>query len=442
MALSPRAMHASTTHVIAAPIVNAECVHFALCTVCVQKRTILIITKVAFFSFKSTAPSKVPNYQNCQLHQARDSGAMFYYVSGEVDGTTHRAINRHDTIGVMVEMTPSEPSTAYMGMGTPVSASCHSQIDVYDNNAEPLPHRGAIEEDHEVARPTSIRVLPTTREPAKMAKLRALEEVEAELESIKFELERNAADLESNETSLVTKDIVESFQKTLDTDVRKSVLYMLLHQDASADLSPVDVDAIEDEKKRLLQHPVMRLIVLLKWRAFGLRGYCEQLFMHLLLLLTFTVSLGLSLKLPTSDIDNQEEFEKGFKKIIYVWLVATPLLVLSLIATRFMTWNNKMLCAGVTLVVGCGAIAGIFVQIDDLLVLCDSMEWFYFNNSLLGHTALYFCIFELRELAADFTSQQHRRDSIMNCVYDLGHFFRSIFNLVRGKTLSPYFESY
>ncbi|OQR88248.1 hypothetical protein ACHHYP_07021 [Achlya hypogyna] len=392
-----------------------------------------------------------------------------HYISGAADGATHRYYNRQDTVGVMIEMTPSEPSTTYMVTRTPMSASGYSQFDDHDDVAKPLPQSQRFHEDLEAGRPTFRHTTSLAREAAKAEKIREIETIAANLDAC--------------------KDDVSLIGSAFRTNVRKSVLYKLLHQDASAELSPFDVDAIEDEKKQLLRHPVMRLIVLLKWRAFGLRGYCEQLFMHLLLLLTFTVSLGLTLKVTkdgqgnstivhSKSFNNFNSFEDDnsgsgstfdfgsdhmdeydftsftssddpdvqFKQMAYFWLVAAPLLLLSLIATRFMTWKNKSTWACVMLVVGGAAATAILLNKEALFGFCKSKAWEILNNCLLGLSALYFCIFELRELAADITDHQVRLsgDSILywRCVHVPCHFFRSIFDLVRGKTPSPYFESY
>ncbi|KDO29610.1 hypothetical protein SPRG_05563 [Saprolegnia parasitica CBS 223.65] len=173
----------------------------------------------------------------------------------------------------------------------------------------------------------------------------------------------------------------------------------------------------------------MRLVVLLGWRAFGLRIYCEQLFTHLLLLLTLTVSLGLSLGTATGP---------KFEKVLLFWLICTPFLLLSLLATRFLTWKNKGPCVWLTLALWYGVVTGVLINYDTLLDLVKSqklpkagnVELFgCINNVLLGLSALYFCVFELRELHADATKRGQSK-------------FTSILNLFKGNKPSPYLESY
>ncbi|EQC38828.1 hypothetical protein SDRG_03786 [Saprolegnia diclina VS20] len=48
--------------------------------------------------------------------------------------------------------------------------------------------------------------------------------------------------------------------------LRKECLQELLHHDAKGNMSWFDGDAIEDENKKVLQHPVIRVLILLKWR--------------------------------------------------------------------------------------------------------------------------------------------------------------------------------
>ncbi|EQC38826.1 hypothetical protein SDRG_03784 [Saprolegnia diclina VS20] len=199
---------------------------------------------------------------------------------------------------------------------------------------------------------------------------------------------------------------------------------------------------IKAAKKELLMHPVMRYVVSLGWRKFGLRKYCEQLFMHLLLLLTLTVSLGLSLGTATGP---------KFEKVFMFWLVCMSFLLLSLLATRFLTWKNKVPCAWLTLVLWYGVVAGVLIYYDTLLELLESqelpkasdLEWFgRINNILLGLSALYFCIFELREFAADMPDKDDRRDILGRWLCALDYMLTSIINLFKGDHPSPYLESY
>ncbi|EQC26882.1 hypothetical protein SDRG_15305 [Saprolegnia diclina VS20] len=225
------------------------------------------------------------------------------------------------------------------------------------------------------------------------------------------------------ERNSATSDIAQGFTKEFAEVAWEKDLYMLLHQEKA------ETSTTKATKKELLEHPVIRLVVFLGWREFGLRMYCEQLFMHLLLLLTLTVSLGISLGTATGP---------KFEKVLMFWLVCTPFLLLSLLATRFLTWKNKVPCAWLTLVLWYGVVAGVLIYYDTLLELLEpqklpkasDLKWFgRINNILLGLSALYFCIFELRELDADSKKRT-------------GSMLTSIVNLFKGNNPSPYLESY
>ncbi|KDO29608.1 hypothetical protein SPRG_05561 [Saprolegnia parasitica CBS 223.65] len=231
---------------------------------------------------------------------------------------------------------------------------------------------------------------------------------------------------------------------SLRTKVRDSMLFSLLHNDDTfAGMAEWDRDAIEYEKKKLVQRPVMRLLVLLKWRAFGLRKYTEQILVHLLLLLALTVSLTCSL-LTFQKIESQKDAEAAFIQVVSFWLVGITVLPLSLLVTRFMTWHNKKVCGYVILVL---ALCGAFFSLDAERVVLSfntlvPLDTFLIKSSniVLSLCAVYFCIFELRELAADCPVG----DSLLcRCFFHLpSHVVTSIFKLVFAKTSSPYLESY
>ncbi|EQC25618.1 hypothetical protein SDRG_16514 [Saprolegnia diclina VS20] len=336
-------------------------------------------------------------------------------------GATYHGYGRRDEIGVMIEMTPSEPSTTFLAPRDSESD------DGNDDVAKPFPpsQRG-YENDLDTGRPTFRHTTSLQQEAAKDLKLRELEAFAAKLDGC--------------------KDYIALIAGAFRGKVRNSMLFSLLHNDATAGMDEWDRDVIQNEKKKLLQHPVMRLIVILKWRAFGVRMFSEQLLMHLLLLLTLTVSLTISLGTIQGDPKDDPDGDKEFKKIAGSWLCGTALLLLSLLATRFLTWQNKQACAWATLVLGGCAITAIFLNLDHLVELCYSDAFVNLNNGLVSLCAVYFCIFELRELAADYPDYAVflSGDSLMywRLVHVPTHFITSIYKLVCTKTPSPYLESY
>ncbi|EQC26879.1 hypothetical protein SDRG_15302 [Saprolegnia diclina VS20] len=319
----------------------------------------------------------------------------------------HPSNRRRDDIGVMVEM--AESSTTFL-------APEHAQCDNGEDKSFPPSLRRRYASALDPHRSTFRHTTSLQHEAAKDQKLRELDEVAATLD--------------------MWRDDHDSMVKALRTKVRDSMLFSLLHNDATAGMDEWDRDVIQDEKKKLLQHPVMRLIVLLKWRAFGVRMFSEQLLMHLLLLLTLTVSLTISLGTIQGDPKDDPDGDKEFKKIAGSWLCGTALLLLSLLVTRFLTWQNKKACA----------ITAISLNLDHLVQLCDSLTFVKLNNGLVGLCAVYFCIFELRELAADYPDYAVFLcgDSLMywRLVHVPTHFVTSIYKLVCTKTPSPYLESY
>ncbi|EQC25615.1 hypothetical protein SDRG_16511 [Saprolegnia diclina VS20] len=353
-----------------------------------------------------------------------------HYISDVADGTAYPSYHHQDSIGVMVEMTPSEPSTTYMASRTPRSESGHSNYDEQHDVAKPLPPNRRFSQDYDANRSTFRHTRSLAREAAKAQKLRELETISSDLDD--------------------WKDNVAQMAGAFRAKVRDSMLFKLLHQDAPDAFSPFDLDAIDDAKKRLLQHPVMRLMVLLKWRAFGLRMYCEQLLMHWLLLLTFTVSLAIGFGIATS---------AKLDQVLVGWLVGMPFLLVSLLATRFSTWKNKVVCACVVFVLVSGAITGLLLKYDKVKALCNSTapideiwdedgkdginkSFVSLNNAVLGLSALYFCLFESREFAADMPDDDVRRGILGRWLRASRYMLTSLVDLVCGKPTSPYLESY
>ncbi|KDO29609.1 hypothetical protein SPRG_05562 [Saprolegnia parasitica CBS 223.65] len=329
-----------------------------------------------------------------------------HYISDAADGATHPCYRHQDTVGVVLEMTPSEPSTTYRVSRTP--RSDHSDGDEQHEQSPSGRRRG---DDDDTNRST---VRHTKRQQERMQKLQQLESIASTLDDWK-------ADVSQAATAFAAQ-------------VRDSMLFKLLHQDSSDNLLPWDLDAIENAKKRLLRHVVMRLIVLLKWRAFGLRMYCEQLLMHGLLLLTFTVSLVIGFGIDTATSAELDQVLIG--------------------------WLYKAVCACIVLIVGGGTITGLLLKYDDVQPLCISTatinttmdgedkkgrfseRFVALNNALLGLSALYFCVFESREFAADMLDDDEPRGFVHRGLRALRYMLTSTFALLKGGKPTPYLESY
>ncbi|KDO29613.1 hypothetical protein SPRG_05566 [Saprolegnia parasitica CBS 223.65] len=175
----------------------------------------------------------------------------------------------------------------------------------------------------------------------------------------------------------------------------------------STELRDFEDKAIMTRKKKLLDHPVMRVAVHLKWQVFGLRMYCEQLLMYWLLL--FTMVLSLSMGLGVSP-------ESTYNDLFIGWLTTCSFLIIAAFATRFLSWKTNWTMFG------------------------------RINNTFLGLSVLYFYVFEIRELAADEDGPDATKGFLHvhshYCVVVPARFVKSAIDLLRGKSTSPYLESY
>ncbi|KDO29612.1 hypothetical protein SPRG_05565 [Saprolegnia parasitica CBS 223.65] len=210
-------------------------------------------------------------------------------------------------------------------------------------------------------------------------------------------------------------DDMERAKWMLGRPVNNSLLFQLLHDDTTDTMSWFDREAIQDEKKKVLQHPVMRVLVLLKWQAFGFRMYCEHLFMYWLLLFTMVLSLSMGLGVAP---------ESTYHELLIGWLTTCSFLIIVAFATRFFTWKRN-----------CSARA-----------LRSRWETFgRVNNIFVGVSALYFCAIELRELAADVDDDALRKQMGLlqwHIVYIPRHMCLAVWDVVRGRKPTPYLESY
>ncbi|EQC25617.1 hypothetical protein SDRG_16513 [Saprolegnia diclina VS20] len=317
-----------------------------------------------------------------------------YYITDAPQGTTHRSYRHQDTIGVMDEMTPSaEPETMYTSARTPTSTSGYSHDDV---RSLPMPFTDRTAAATSAPRQALIDVASVTNRC--VAKRSPLEEPSqdppSENSTSTSGKELNTIEDVRAKAGLLSTWILapEAVRDELGRSVRDSLLFQLLHHDTKVGVSWFDRDALEDEKKKVLQHPVMRVIVLLKWQAFGFRMYCEHLFMHWLLLFTMTLSLSMGLGVAP---------ESTYHSLFIGWLTTCSVLVIAAFATRIVVWETKVPCACITIaVLGCVG-GGLQYAFEPLQ---DQVSWLMFgriNNILVGLSALYFCTFELRELAAD-----------------------------------------
>ncbi|EQC38827.1 hypothetical protein SDRG_03785 [Saprolegnia diclina VS20] len=218
--------------------------------------------------------------------------------------------------------------------------------------------------------------------------------------------------------------------------VTKSLLFRLLHDDTSSNMSWFHREAIQAEKKKLLQHPVMRVIVLLKWRTFGFRMYCEHLFMYWLLLFTMILSLSMGLGVVP---------ESTYHELLIGWLTTCSFLIIVAFATRFVAWETKLICACAAIAV-LGCTMGVLQYAYEPLRKRLSWEMFgRINNLLVGLSALYFCAIELRELAADVDNEDLRKEMGLlkwHGVHIPRHMCFAVWDVLRGHKPTPYLESY
>ncbi|OQR82519.1 hypothetical protein ACHHYP_15913 [Achlya hypogyna] len=154
-----------------------------------------------------------------------------------------------------------------------------------------------------------------------------------------------------------------------------------------------------DAAKQLLEHPVMRKVVMLKWKIFGLRMYMEQALMYCLLLMTLTLSVSMdATDAPTDSFPTQ----------LAVWLSIGTALALTLLSTFFFFAYERRACWAV----GTGGVVGATLlglhQLTPALAAATSWPWFVFaNNVVLAAVALYFLRFELNEMFGEL-SESHR----------------------------------
>ncbi|KDO24125.1 hypothetical protein SPRG_10913 [Saprolegnia parasitica CBS 223.65] len=152
-----------------------------------------------------------------------------------------------------------------------------------------------------------------------------------------------------------------------------------------------------DEAKQLLEHTVMRKVIMLKWKIFGMRMYMEQALMYLLLLMTLTLSVSMDV----SDDD-------AFPAQLSVWLYIGLGLVTALIATYFFKYSHRALWW--TCVLAIVLLEWLVVRTALSPFLHAHVVWpafVYINNVLLAIVGVYFLRFELNEMFGEL-SENHR----------------------------------
>ncbi|OQR81321.1 hypothetical protein ACHHYP_16499 [Achlya hypogyna] len=174
-------------------------------------------------------------------------------------------------------------------------------------------------------------------------------------------------------------------------DVNRTALFVTLQWSSQA-------GSAASATKKLLDHPVMREVIELKWKRFGMRMYMEQLLMYCLLLLSMTLSV--SMRDDTAGYPNQ----------FRVWLyVGVPLLV----ALGTSPWFSYMHRASWRLTTA--FCIGLALAVTFYLDRGVDVHWMWFsgfNTTVIGITGLYFLRFELNEMFGEVA--EHNR------VFDCG----------------------
>ncbi|EQC27162.1 hypothetical protein SDRG_15064 [Saprolegnia diclina VS20] len=176
-------------------------------------------------------------------------------------------------------------------------------------------------------------------------------------------------------------------------DCRSSALYTVLN------LNLKDPDEMFAAQKACLEHVVFRRLLEIKWELFGRRMYVERLLMHILLLVTMTISSILFGDVPPSSTS------------FGIGLTTALLAVVGLVAAqglrprRFARLRAKMpsdrhvrwCLVGWTIAVT-ATLTALFVHFADELHI-DA--WFArFNNAVLAATTVYFIVNEVYEIKA------------------------------------------
>ncbi|EQC31230.1 hypothetical protein SDRG_11153 [Saprolegnia diclina VS20] len=179
------------------------------------------------------------------------------------------------------------------------------------------------------------------------------------------------------------------------TNAKESPLYTILN------LNLKDADETFAAQKLCLEHAVFRRLLEIKWELFGRRMYVERLLMHLLLLVTMTISSILFGDAPPSSTSYGISLTTlCFTAVGYV--AAQGLRPRTYFARfeYYRFWPSRLRLHLALLV-----IFGTVVTAVPLLRAADALamgSWYAtFNHVLLGLTASYFIINEVQEMHGD-----------------------------------------
>ncbi|KDO31145.1 hypothetical protein SPRG_04283 [Saprolegnia parasitica CBS 223.65] len=181
-------------------------------------------------------------------------------------------------------------------------------------------------------------------------------------------------------------------------ECRSSALHTILN------LNLKDPDETFAAQKACLEHVVFRRLLEIKWELFGRRMYVERLLMHLLLLVTMTISSILFGDAPSSSTS----YGLGLTAALLVALgfIAAQGLrprQFARLAAKMPSERHVRWCLVVCTVVLTATLAVVLLHLADELHI---EAWFsLFNNAVLAATTVYFIINEVHEIKAIGTSK-------------------------------------
>ncbi|KDO17912.1 hypothetical protein SPRG_16683 [Saprolegnia parasitica CBS 223.65] len=172
-----------------------------------------------------------------------------------------------------------------------------------------------------------------------------------------------------------------------ETQLRSTPLYHILEGPLTGS---------REEAKALLEHAVMRAVIQMKWEAFGMRMYLEQLLVYGVLLLSMTLSVATSYARRPTD---------AFPVQVLVWAVTLLSLLLSLLACRVFSYRRKELWCLVTSSL-CAVIGGVLYANDAAIeAFFDYATFVSCNHVTLLLSGAYFLLFELAELFGEVPAE-------------------------------------
>ncbi|OQR82509.1 hypothetical protein ACHHYP_15914 [Achlya hypogyna] len=201
-----------------------------------------------------------------------------------------------------------------------------------------------------------------------------------------------------------------------------------------------------DAAKKLLEHPYVRKVVMMKWKNFGLRNYIEQLLLYCLLLMTMTLSVTMDPDRPAPK----------FRLQLLLWLNVFTAVSSALVMLHFFRYTKRFLWA-----LGTSVVLGGTLSLLNLFMglLQDNVPWCAFvwaNNILLGFTGFYFLRFELHEMFAEVAPHNRRSGletawliehpgvdlALYYCVYCPVAIVGQFIVMLVGRNQAKYFESH